>query len=229
MSAICYCLSRSVSACISLLQVSFSLSNPLWVSVSSQFVCLRSLYLSIIHTGWPEVWRCPNMCVCAEYNKPTKNSVTCLHKQKWRGIICYTTSLWKQLRYVRLFSRNCWQCEPTLSTGNRLACRNLMERGVHGLINFIDAKAKCRHLKKWPVHKGTSRQVFICLRPSPLIWPHTPPLHTVYCMSKLYTYSQVRGGGEMNQREGTVRGTTVHKAGSKIPTWLTVSPVYKFW
>ncbi len=32
----------------------------------------------------------------------------------------------------------------------------------HGLINFIDTKAKCRHLKNWP-SKGTLRQVFICV------------------------------------------------------------------
>jgi hypothetical protein len=30
----------------------------------------------------------------------------------------------------------------------------------HGLINYLDTKAKCRHLKTC---KGTLRQVFICL------------------------------------------------------------------
>jgi hypothetical protein len=30
----------------------------------------------------------------------------------------------------------------------------------HGIINFIDAKAKCRHLKKF-IRKGTLRQLFI--------------------------------------------------------------------
>jgi hypothetical protein len=30
----------------------------------------------------------------------------------------------------------------------------------HGLINYIDTKAKCRHLKKW-ICKGTLRQMFI--------------------------------------------------------------------
>ncbi len=34
----------------------------------------------------------------------------------------------------------------------------------HGLINYIDTKEKCRHLKKLTC-KGTLRQVFICLRP----------------------------------------------------------------
>jgi hypothetical protein len=36
----------------------------------------------------------------------------------------------------------------------------------HGLINYIDTKAKCRHLKKLTC-KGTLRHVFICLRPLP--------------------------------------------------------------
>ncbi len=39
---------------------------------------------------------------------------------------------------------------------------------VHGLINYIDTKAKCRHRKKLTC-RGTLRQVFICLRPPPLL------------------------------------------------------------
>jgi hypothetical protein len=38
----------------------------------------------------------------------------------------------------------------------------------HGLINYIDTKAKCRHLKILTC-KGTFRQVFICLRTPPLL------------------------------------------------------------
>ncbi len=56
--------------------------------------------------------------------------------------------------------------------------------------------------------------------------PHTspPPLHTVLYTVIKYTYSHREGGrGESWTRE-KVRGATVHKAGSKIPTWLTVSP-----
>ncbi len=33
----------------------------------------------------------------------------------------------------------------------------------HGLINYINAKAKCCYLKNLP-YQGTLRQVFICLR-----------------------------------------------------------------
>jgi hypothetical protein len=48
-------------------------------------------------------------------------------------------------------------------------------------------------------------------------------------MCILYTYSHREGrrGGEMNQREGRRGKAAVHKAGSKIPTCLTVSPAYK--
>jgi len=68
--------------------------------------------------------------------------------------------------------------------------------------------------------KGTLRQVFICLRPPPLLWPHNSPLHN---------YSHREGEGDKRWTQEKVRGATVHKAGSKIPTWLTVSHVYKLW
>ncbi len=77
--------------------------------------------------------------------------------------------------------------------------------------------------------KGTLRQVFICLRPRTPYYQ--PPLHTECVYTVRYTYShreRGEGGRELVQREG-YRGETVHKAGSKIPTWLTLSPVYKLW
>ncbi len=48
--------------------------------------------------------------------------------------------------------------------------------------------------------------------------PSPPPLYTLYtCI--LYAYSHREGGGEITRVK--VRGATVHKAGSKIPTcWL---------
>ncbi len=52
--------------------------------------------------------------------------------------------------------------------------------------------------------------------------PLPPPLtHCVVCTCILYTYSHREGGGEKWTRD-KVRGATVHKAGSKILTWLTV-------
>jgi len=50
-----------------------------------------------------------------------------------------------------------------------------------------------------------------------------PPLHTLYVYT-LYLFAQ--GRGERWTREKG-RGETVYKAGSKQPTWLTVSLSYK--
>ncbi len=61
--------------------------------------------------------------------------------------------------------------------------------------------------------------MFIC------VWgpqPHTTP-HTL-CTCTQYTYSHRKEGGESWTREKVI-GATVHKAGWKIPTWLTVSPL----
>jgi hypothetical protein len=91
----------------------------------------------------------------------------------------------------------------------------------HWLINYIDTKAKCRHLKKLTC-KGTLRQVFICLRSS---GPYPPPLTQcirVYSVS-LYVFLQRKGGGCWTREK--VKGATVYKAESKIPTWLTISPL----
>jgi hypothetical protein len=57
---------------------------------------------------------------------------------------------------------------------------------LHGLINYIDTRTQCRHLKKCTC-KGTLRQVFICMRP-PLLY-HPPPY-------TLYIYSHGDGGRE---------------------------------
>jgi hypothetical protein len=59
-----------------------------------------------------------------------------------------------------------------------LAARSKLDFSAYRLINYVDTKAKCRHIKKF-TYKGTSRQVFICLRlPSTPITPHGP--HTLY-------------------------------------------------
>ncbi len=69
------------------------------------------------------------------------------------------------------------------------------------LINNIDTKAKCRHLKKW-VCKGTLRQVFICWGPK----PHTPPpLHMIYVYTftcTQYNFSYREGGRVEPERRG---------------------------
>ncbi len=76
------------------------------------------------------------------------------------------------------------------------------------------------YLKNWPFVKGLCGMCFICLRPPPLLWPHTPPpppIHTAYvCTRTVYLFTQGGGGGERKEltRE-KVRGAIVHKAGRK--------------
>ncbi len=88
-------------------------------------------------------------------------------------------------------------------------------------IRLIEGNAKCRHLKKLSC-KGTLRQVFICRRPRTTYPPPAQCTHTVY-VYKVDLFTQGRGeggeGGESWTREKE-RGATVHKVGSKIPTWL---------
>ncbi len=63
-------------------------------------------------------------------------------------------------------------------------------------IRLIEGNAKSHHLKKFTC-KETLRQVFICLRPR----TPNPPLHTVYVYIE-YLFTQGRGAGEFNRREG---------------------------
>ncbi len=83
----------------------------------------------------------------------------------------------------------------------------------HGLINHIDAKAKCRYLAKL-TSKGIFRQMYINLRPSydpiPIPLTHCIRVYTVH----LFTQG-MGGGGRGEPTKEKVRGTTVHTAGSK--------------
>ncbi len=113
----------------------------------------------------------------------------------------------------------------------------------HGLTNNIDTKAKCRHIKKNWLVKGLCDRCLPVCRPPPLLglclgWssnlvgsesgqiqsvklmqnmvsnrtqhPPPPPSHTLFVW---------KGEGAESWTREKVRGTTVLKAGSKIPTW----------
>jgi hypothetical protein len=85
---------------------------------------------------------------------------------------------------------------------------------------LMEGNAKCPHLKNLLVEGLCGR----CLSAwGPEI--HTPPSH---CKSVNSIHIHTGKRGESWTREKG-KGTTVHKAGSKIPTWLTLSQVYKFW
>ncbi len=88
----------------------------------------------------------------------------------------------------------------------------------HGLINHIDTKAKCRNLKNWPVKGLCGRCLFVWGSP-----------YTLY--NTLYLFTQGRGWGVgKSWTKEKIRGSTVYKAGSKIPAYdWNVSPVYKLW
>ena len=60
------------------------------------------------------------------------------------------------------------------------------------------------------------------------VWTLPPPLppSLTHCLCVKYSYSHKEVGGEGGRLEPERRG---HKAGSHIPIWLTVSPVYKLW
>ena len=64
------------------------------------------------------------------------------------------------------------------------------------------------------------RQVFNFISSGPPLTHYSVFVYTVFL------FSQERGGGGELTRE-KVRGVTVNNDGSKIPTSLTVSPVYK--
>ncbi len=91
-------------------------------------------------------------------------------------------------------------------------------------IRLIEYNAKCRRLNKLTC-KRTLREVFICLRHRTL---YPLPPYTLYTYIQ-YSYSLREGveEGRVFLTREKVRGATVHRAGSKIPTWLTVSPVCK--
>ncbi len=88
-------------------------------------------------------------------------------------------------------------------------------------IRLTKGNSKCPHLKKLTC-KGTLRQVFISRRPRNRTYS---PEHTVYVYTVFSVHIHTGRGGGGNWEK--VRGATVNRAGSKIRTWLTVSPAYK--
>jgi hypothetical protein len=67
--------------------------------------------------------------------------------------------------------------------------------GKHVLINFIDTKAKCRHLNNLR-GKDVAAGVNLTEAPSPPMTPILPPApYTLYTCIILYTYLHSEGGG----------------------------------
>jgi hypothetical protein len=113
-----------------------------------------------------------------------------------------TSKLKKNFRISRLSSLQCSGFWPQKDKTHRRQCKMSSSK-----------KTTC---------KGTLQQVFICLSPRT---PYLSPLEHCIRVYSILIHTG-RGGGGSGTRE-TVREATVHKAGSKIPTCLNVSPVYK--
>ncbi len=121
-------------------------------------------------------------------------------------------------RFLYIFRSNCMNSTPgpvifLLIVVPGRAIPSLTSNPInHGLINYMDTKAKCRHLKKW-TSKWTSRQVLIrvyrrynqssvmvvfvnCFL-SPFLSDSYPPLppFPVWISILVYTYTLCKGGG----------------------------------
>ncbi len=96
----------------------------------------------------------------------------------------------------------------------------------HGLTNYIDIKAKCRHLKNRPV-KGLCGRVFICLRPPRITYPPPPRLHTVGLYSILI--DRERGGGGESWTREKFRGACNSSQIWVENDWCISSLQYKLW
>ena len=88
----------------------------------------------------------------------------------------------------------------------------------------LENNAKYRYPKNWLV-KGLCGRCFIFLRTPPLLWPHTTPPPLTHSIRVYYTliHTGKGGGGRANQREDS--RDKISQRRSKIPTWVTVSPV----
>ncbi len=122
--------------------------------------------------------------------------------------------------FLRL-SRCCSPPPPPLSKAFPPTVSNC---SYHGLINYIDTKAKCHHLNKNLPVKGLCVRFLSVWGPIHSYDPIPPLTYCIWVYCKL-NHTGKGGGGKRWTRE-KVRGATIHKAGSKIPTLLTVSPVY---
>ncbi len=63
---------------------------------------------------------------------------------------------------------------------------------MHGLINYIDTKANCRHLKKIDLKRNFAAGVYMSEARNPI---QSPPPYTLYTGIQVYLFTQGRGGG----------------------------------
>ncbi len=97
----------------------------------------------------------------------------------------------------------------------------------HWLINYVDTKAKCSHLKKF-TSKGILLQVFICLRPGTSIPPPLPLCIRVYSTVQ-YAYSHREGGGGVVEPKSRLEGQLFTKLGRKCQhDWMYLQSINSY-
>ncbi len=104
--------------------------------------------------------------------------------------------------------------------------RQLRVHVRHGLINYIDKKPKCRHLKKL-ICKGTLQRCLSVWVPLPILWPHTPLTHCIlaYCILITYTHLHTEKGGS-DEPERRLKGQQFTKLGQKYQhDWLYLQSI----
>ncbi len=124
-------------------------------------------------TEWRAPWKCEDSG--GRIHKRIQNNT----EQNWWLSHLDEESVGDKME-VCMITTWCSSSKTQRDTGSSLASKQVSSTSTrYGLINYTDTKAKCRHLKKLTC-KETLRQVFICLRPHFLLWPHKPPppLHT---------------------------------------------------
>jgi hypothetical protein len=101
--------------------------------------------------------------------------------------------------------------------------RQLRVHVRHGLINYIDTKPKCRHLKSWPV-KGLCSGVYRSEAPS-LSYDPIPRLHTVYLHTVYLLLIHTEKGGT-DEPERRLEGQQFTRLGRKYQhDWLYLQSV----
>ncbi len=120
----------------------------------------------------------------------------------------------ENFRYVELLLRNVVELMPERNLIH-IDARLLHARvpHIHRLINYIDTKMSS---SKKNYKRDFVADAYLSEAPSPPMTPYPSSPHTLRTCIQ-YTYSHREGGGG-GLTTGKVRGTTVHKAGSKIPT-----------
>jgi hypothetical protein len=149
------------------------------------------------------------------------------------------------------------QCTETRSEQKIISSvtRNMRQPSDRRKIRLIESNAKCRYLQKFTSKRtfvtvsegppllsfslgwwrsnyvgsesGQKQSVKLLQNMVSNTTQYPPPPSKPHTVCIYYTLSLGRGEGWGRWTREKVRGAIVYKAGLRIPTWLTVSPVYK--